>query len=312
MPSFDQNIFEDQYLVSYLVGDLPAEEADRLDQLSIANDDFAWRLREIENDLVDSYVRSELNGETLARFKAFYMATAKRRQKVQFAEGLRQLQATNATAGERADKQSKSRAPFWGTFPSRIAPQFGISFAALVMLLIAGYLLLQNAHLRHEVRDTRAQYESINQHARDLENELKQQHTTNTEAQKSLEPPDRPAADIGQLKTISLLLPPPTRGLSSLQTVTVQPHTDLVVLLLTLESADYSRYSVTVKDPATNEVVWQSSGLDAGSVGGRKVVSAALRANLLRGRNYIAEVAGLPNAGRQRIVGNYPFHVALR
>src|SRR5258708_39459475 len=99
MPSFDQNVFEDQYLVRYLVrylvGDLPAEEADRLDQLSIAHDDFAWRLREIENDLVDSYVRSELNGETLARFKAFYMATAKRRQKVQFAEGLRQLQATN-------------------------------------------------------------------------------------------------------------------------------------------------------------------------------------------------------------------------
>jgi hypothetical protein len=305
MPSFDQNVFEDQYLVRYLVGALPAEEADRLDQLSIANDDFAWRLRELENDLVDSYVRSELNGETLARFKAFYMATAKRLQKVQFAEGLRQLQATNATAGERAHKQSKSRAPFWGTFPLRIAPQFGISFAALGMLLIAGYLLLQNAHLRREVRDTRAQYESIDQRARNLENKLKQQWAK-TETQKP------PTVDIGQMKTVSLLLPPPTRGLSSLQTVTVQPHTDLVVLLLTLESADYSRYSVTVKDPATNEVVWQSSGLDAGSVGGRKVVSAALRANLLRGGNYIAEVAGLPNAGRQRIVGDYPFHVALR
>ena len=307
----DENAFEDQYLVRYLVGDLPAEEADRLDQLSIAHDDFAWRLREIENDLVDSYVRSELNGETLARFKAFYMATAKRRQKVQFAEGLRRFQASNATASERADKQSKSRAPFWGTFPSRIAPQFGISFAALVMLL-AGYLLLQNAHLRREARDARAQYESTNQHARDLENELKQHHTTNTEAQNKLELSDRTTADIGQLKTVSLLLPPPTRGMSSLQTVTVRPHTDLVVLLLTLESADYSRYSVTVKDPATNEVVWQSSGLDAGSIGGRKVVSAALRANLLKQRNYIAEVAGLPNAGRQRIVGDYPFHVVLR
>jgi len=312
MPSFDQNVFEDQYLVRYLVGDLPAEEADRLDQLSIANEDFAWRLREIENDLVDSYVRSELNGETLARFKTFYMATARRRQKVQFAEGLRQLQATNASAGETADKLSKSRAPFWGRFPSRIAPQLGISFAALVMLLIAGYLLVQNAHLRREVRNARAQYESTNQHARDLENELKQHHTTNTEAQNKLESSDRPTADSGQLKTVSLLLPPPTRGLSSLQTVTVRPHTDLVVLLLTLESADFPRYRVTVKDPATNEVVWQSSELDAGSVGGRKVVSTALRASLLKERNYIAEVAGLPNAGRQRIVGDYPFHVALR
>ena len=98
MPSPDKNVFEDQYLVRYLVGALPAEEVDRLDQLSVVDDDFAWRLREIENDLVDSYVRSELNGETLARFKAFYMATSQRRQKVQFAEGLRQLKATNGAA----------------------------------------------------------------------------------------------------------------------------------------------------------------------------------------------------------------------
>src|ERR1700731_145451 len=300
MTSSDKNIFEERYLVRYLTGALPAEEAERLDQLSIANDDFAWRLREIENDLVDAYVRSQLSGETLKQFKLFYMASTKRRQKVQFAEGLRQLQVTNATAGEAADKPSKSRAPFWGTFALRIAPQFGISLAALVVLLSAGYLLVQNAHLRREVRDTRAQYESTNQHARDLENELKQQNTANTEAKKKLgtrkyEGLDQPRADVGELKTVSLLLPPPTRGLSSLKRITVHPDTDLVVLLLTLESADFPRYSVTVKDPATNAVVWKSSELDVGSAGDRKIVSAGLRANLLKERNYIAEVAGLTN-----------------
>src|ERR1700738_821683 len=204
MTSSDQNIFEDQYLIRYLVGDLPAEEAERLDQLSIANDDFAWSLREIENDLVDAYVRSQLSCEALKQFKSFYMASPKRRQKVQFAEGLRQLQVTKATAGEAAEKSSKSRAPFWGTFPLRM-PHFGISLAALVMLLSAGYLLVQNARLRREVRDTRAQYESTNQHARDLENELKQQNTASTEAKKTLEGLDQPRADVGELKTVSLL-----------------------------------------------------------------------------------------------------------
>jgi len=305
MPFPDKNVFEDEYVVRYLVGALPAEEADRLDQLSVADDDFAWRLREIENDLVDSYVRSELNGETLARFKAFYMATARRRQKVQFAEGLRQLKSTNATIAQTADNLSRSKVPFWAAFsPSRIAPQFGVAFA-LVILLGAGYLLVQNAHLRREANDARAQYESIDQRARNLENELKQQ-SSKTETPKS------PTVEIGQLKTVSLLLPPPTRGLSSLQTVTVRPHTDLVVLLLTLESAKFPRYRVTVKDPATNKVVWQSSELEAGSAGDSKAVSAGLPANLLKERNYIAEVAGLSNAGRQWIVGDYPFHVALK
>ena len=306
MPSPDKNVFEDQYLVRYLVGSLPPEEADRLDQLSVADDDFAWRLREVENDLVDSYVRSEINGETLARFKAFYMATARRRQKVQFAEGLRQFQVSKATAAEASGKPSRSRFSFRGMFsPSRIAPQFGVAFAALVMLLVAGYLLVQNAHLRREADDARAQYESIDRRARNLENELKQQ-LSKTETTKSL------PVDIGQLKTVSLLLPPPTRGLSSLQTVTLHPHTDLVVLLLTLESAKFPRYRVTLKDPATNKVVWQSSELETGSAGDSKAVSAGLPANLLKEGNYIAEVSGLPDAGRQRVVGDYPFHVVLR
>ena len=307
MSSSEKNVFEDQYLVRYLVGALPAEEADRLDQLSIADDDFAWRLREIENDLVDSYVRSELSGEMLARFKAFYMATPQRQQKVQFAQGLRQFQVANAPRAKIADKPYKSRAPFWSTFlSSRIVPQVGISAAALAMVLIAGYLLVQNAHLRREARDARAQYESIDQRARNLENDLKQQRTAHTQAQTP------PTVDIAQLKTVSLLLPPPTRGLSSLKAVTIHPGTDLVVLFLMLESAEFPGYRVIVKDPATNQVVWQSSELEANSMGDGKAIAPGLPANLLKERNYIAEVAGLTNAGRQRIVGDYPFHVVLR
>jgi hypothetical protein len=313
MSSFDQNAFDDQNLVRYLLGALTAEEAERLDQLSIADDDFAWRLREIENDLVDAYVRSHLGGETLQQFKSFYMASPTRRQKVQFAEGLRQFQASNAAGAETAEKLSKSRAPFWGAFPSsRIGLQFGVSLAALGMLLVAGFLLVENAHLRRELKDARAQYESTDQHARDLENELKQQSTAITEAKKKLEGLDQPRADAGELKTVSLLLPPPTRGLSSLKKITVHPDTGLVVLLLTLESADFPHYSVTVKDQVTNEVVWKSSQLDVGYAGDRKIVSAGLRAHLLKERNYVAEVAGLANAGRQRVVGEYPFHVVLR
>jgi len=305
MPSSDENVFEDQYLVRYLVGALPAEETDRLDELSIANDDFAWRLREVENDLVDSYVRSELDDETHAGFKTFYMATAARRQKVQFAQGLRQFEATNARA-ERAAKFSKSRAPLWGLFPwSRIAPQVAVSFAALAMFLIAGYLLVQNAHLRREISDGRAQYQSVDQRARNLESQLKQQRTDDAQAQKPA------TADVSQLKVVSLLLPPPSRGLSSLKTVTVQPHTDLVVLLLTLESADFSKYRVTLKDPATNRELWRSTELEPASAGEKNVVSVNFPANLLRQQNYIAEVAGLRHGGTE-IIGDYPFHAVLK
>ena len=309
MPSLEQNMFDDQYVVRYLLGALPAEEAERLDEMSVANDDFAWRLHGIENDLVDSYVRSELTGETLRQFKSFYMASARRREKVEFAEGLRRFQLGNATANE----PSRTRAPFWGALSSPwIALRLGISAGALVILLVAGYLLVENARLRREINDVRVQQSSGEQRRLQLEKELSEQRAPNSEWQKKSEPARSAVPDLGQLKTVSLLLPPPTRGLSSLKTAIVHPETDLLVLLLTLESADFPRYRITLKDPAHNTVVWRSSELEPVSAGDRKAVSAGFRAGLLKQQNYIAEVAGFQRGSGPRIVGDYPFHVVLR
>ena len=56
---------DERQIVRYLLGLLPAGEAERLDEASIADDDFAARLRVSEADLVDSYVRGKLDAETL-------------------------------------------------------------------------------------------------------------------------------------------------------------------------------------------------------------------------------------------------------
>jgi hypothetical protein len=60
----------DPLLVRYLVGALPDHETERLDELSVADDEFAIRLRAAEHDLVDAYVRGELSGETLDHFRS--------------------------------------------------------------------------------------------------------------------------------------------------------------------------------------------------------------------------------------------------
>src|SRR3979411_2678590 len=78
---------DDQQLVRYLLGLLPDEDAERLDEMSVVDDDVAWRLRVVEDDLVDAYVGGTLAGETLERFESFYFSSPVRRQKVQFAGG---------------------------------------------------------------------------------------------------------------------------------------------------------------------------------------------------------------------------------
>jgi hypothetical protein len=84
-----------------------------------------------------------------------------------------------------------------------------------------------------------------------------------------------------------------------------------VVLLLTLESADFARYRVTLKDPATNEVLWRSAELET-ATGDKPALTISFRTSLLKTQNYVAEVAGLSRSGQTQIVGDYAFHVVVK
>ena len=91
MSSADKHEYDEQLITRYLLGAVSGEEAERLDELSISDDEFAWGLNAIENDLVDGYARGELSGDTLERFKKFYLSSPKRLEKVEFAKTLLRL-----------------------------------------------------------------------------------------------------------------------------------------------------------------------------------------------------------------------------
>src|SRR5262249_34874730 len=146
----------------------------------------------------------------------------------------------------------------------------------------------------------------------ELERQLSEQRAANAETARQLEQARKSAPNLNALKTLSLVLPPPTRGISVIHVMTVHADTDLVVLMLTLESSDYPHYRVTLKDPSTGKAVWTSADLEPGPVGEKSGVSAGIPAVLLKQQNYIAEVAGLPRGNGPRVVGDYPFRVVLR
>jgi len=308
MSSAGQHVFDDKYLVRYLLGALPQEDSERLDELSISDGDFAWRLREIENDLVDAYVRSELDGETLARFKASYLASDRGRQKVEFAEGLRLFQAKAGRANEQAGR--KFRWP--GFSSSRTLLQLGMAALALSMFITAAFLFFDDIRVRREVKATLVQHVSTDQRALELERQLSEQRAANAEAARQLELARKSAPNLNALKTLSLVLPPPTRGISAIHVLTVHPGTDLVVMMLALESSDYPHYRVTLKDPSTGKAVWTSAELDPGFVADKPGVSAGIPAELLKQQNYVAEVSGLQRGNSPHVVGDYPFRVVLR
>jgi hypothetical protein len=52
---------DDELVVRYLLGALPDDDTECLDELSITDDEFALRLRTVEQDLVDAHVKGELS-----------------------------------------------------------------------------------------------------------------------------------------------------------------------------------------------------------------------------------------------------------
>jgi hypothetical protein len=66
MASFGQHGYDDRSVIQYLLGATSGEETDRLDELSITDDEFASRLRSAENDLVDAYAKGNLRVKPLS------------------------------------------------------------------------------------------------------------------------------------------------------------------------------------------------------------------------------------------------------
>jgi hypothetical protein len=184
-----------QTLTQYLLGSLPAAEAERLDELSITDDETAQALSAVENDLVDAYVHDELDEAARAQFKTYYLASAKRRERVAFAQAFQALggkiattQSTKAQAETPAEARTeaaagalpgrKGRGMFfaWRGFNvSRPAWAWGAAFAALALLVAGVWLAFDNARLRQRLAQTEARRDALGQQAAELQQELKNQ-----------------------------------------------------------------------------------------------------------------------------------------
>jgi hypothetical protein len=316
MSSQDKSAYDDQLLTRYLLGALPAEQTERLDELSIVDDELAARLGAVEYDLVDAYVRGETTGEDLARFESFYLSSEKRREKVQFARALleRERGTAAAPALELQKVVSPAREPDKEATPrrrllfSRPVFQWGFAGVAAMLVVAAGFLLLDNVRLRRQMNESRARQSELE---RDL-HKLEQQRSDYAEAQQELRRLRDLQSNLDRLTTVSLVLLPPSRSVSRVPTISIKPGTDLVVVVLTLESDDFPVYGVVLRDPATNQPVWQSGSVTSTSAGEKKAVSVSVRAGLLKQQNYVAELTGIPARRGPELIGGYPFRVVLK
>lgn len=290
----------DAQLIRYLLGALSEDETNRLDELSVVEDELVERLRAIEDELVDAYASGTLKGETLERFESFYLASPERRAKAEFAKSLQT--AAGKTTQRRATVHHltpPARVP-----APRVIPWSPI--AAAVLVVTAGALLLYSLNLRRTLTEAEGQAALSEQHANAVAAELEAQRKATAIATQALADARaaRPAA------TVALVLRPETRGVGPTPIISVAPGSTTVPIDLQFDSSNRGSYEVALKDPATNQVVWRSATVTAQRDRRPAVVSVGVPAALLRTQHYALDLFELREGSTPEFIGSYAFEVA--
>jgi hypothetical protein len=194
--------YNDQTVTRYLLGSLPGAEAERLDELSFTDDEFAGALRIAEEDLVDAYVRGELTGASLEQFKSYYLASPLRREKVEFARALQVFAGKSAAARaveveaenpaqNPAQAATKRKASGWFSAPGvftipRPAWQWGTAFAALALLIAGGWLVVENNRRHQQISQTEARRDALSRREQELQKELEGQRMISSRIEQDL------------------------------------------------------------------------------------------------------------------------------
>jgi hypothetical protein len=308
--------WEDQQLARYLLGELSDEDADQIDERSISDETLAWRLREVEDELVDAYVGGRLSGDDLQRFKWFYLSSERRRDRVRFAEAFQQV------AGSTNSQPLASR---WRWLFERSVPlAWGVGLAAALMLVGCGALLQQDVNLRQALHSMQAESATLERRTQDLLRQLATQRSEAAraaqdlaQARASLEDaisavPVSANASPRTLPPVSLLLLPQARSAGSPATLTLPRAATQVALQLQLEFDDFRGYRIAIQDPGTSRVIWRSERIPARASRGRPSLSVMVPARVLAPKLYAIELLGVGANGDAEVVGSYSFRVQRR
>jgi hypothetical protein len=263
---------DEQLITDFLLGNLPQEEIERLDELSLTDDEFVDRMQSAENDLVDAYIKNELSGASLAQFKLNYLRSSKRREKVAFAEALQKQISKPGVPIRRSDFQ------------------WGFAAAAAIILLLGAYLIFENLRLQNRLQQLQTDQQSFRQREQRLQKQIGElKHSPN------------------KVKLLAFVLMPQTRGTNKIQLLNMLDRIDFVALTLKLEINEFPMYQATLKNRATDALIWKSEKIKAAK---NNSVQIQVPANLLQPQQLLIELSGISTNGNAEVISSYPFNVA--
>jgi hypothetical protein len=306
----DQNL-----LVPYLLGSLSAAETERLDELSIGDDEFAAALQAAETQLNDAYVNGELSAPDRTAFEAHYLKSPHRREQALFARAF-QVWTSNETAGA---VESDRAVPAVSNVTPMMAPRikrpshwtWALAAAAILFVLVGGFLVIRSIRTsRQAAADEARRQELTRPQASPVppgENPPLVEVPNRSPQPTPTEPaPKTPApAPTSEPVIATLVLAAPVRGGGAIPTV--RSNAGRINARLELDpAANFPLYKVALIDPASTTILWESGLLNGR---GQSSLNIVFPAQTLTAKIYQLRVTGLTIDSGTEIIGNYPFEI---
>jgi hypothetical protein len=194
-----------------------------------------------------------------------------------------------------------------------------LAAAAPLVLIASGALLFETTGLRRGAHVAQTAQVPRDQHAgerqqRDVDPRVPGvDDTTVARAPEGIpEPAAPPVQGVQSAPPIALLLLPQTRSIRQIPAVSIPSGADRIGLELRLESNEFPRYQVGLRDPAVNTIVWRSGWLAARSPSGEPSVRVAIPAGVLKPQHYSLDLNGRRPGGGAEVVGSYVFEIVPR
>ncbi|HMV47159.1 MAG TPA: hypothetical protein PLD20_10215 [Blastocatellia bacterium] len=246
--------FTDTEITRYLLGELTADIRASLAEACADDPAFFTRVAEIEDDLIDDYVRGKLNIELRGKFERHYLTHPARSERVQLAKILlSKLEPLPHTApSPQPTKQDPSQAPS-PTFWRKLFPHFPVPALATILLMGfgGGWLLYKTARLQNELEEQRAarirgeqRLNELQQQNERLSAEVGRLQNQPVPGQPTPSPEDLAGVVTLQLPTSQVMSGAPG---SATPTLTLSSGIKQARLQFAPASGDYSRYQAVLQ-----------------------------------------------------------------
>jgi hypothetical protein len=260
----------DEYILRYLLGELAEAERSGIEQAFISDPRVHTQVSEVENDLIDDFVRGRLAPHRRRRFEQSYLANPNNRRRVQIAEVIAaafdRIAVASASDGI-VEKPSWRRRLFAPISIPRLA--FGLATAAAMFALFLGgyWLVAEKNRLSQEAISTRTDSE---RRERELEQQIADEKRRNSELAGEIErlrnqPPPQTTSppQTASPKFASLLLFGGTlrdNAATEATTLSITPDKTQVRLTFKMEDGGYPAYRAEIQGPS-DEIIWSRGNL---------------------------------------------------